>query len=144
MLDIDEFLLTSGVRNNERTYMRHFFDRLCVNPWAIVPGGEAENTYVLAYSRPGAMRAAFDTYRTFEEDARENKEFRDKNGKSQVPALAMAGDGCFNEKFALEQLQEFYGGVVEKYVVKNSGHYISDEAPVEMAEAIVEWVGRHS
>ena len=56
----------------------------------------------------------------------------------------MAGDGCFNEKFAYEQLAEFYGGVVEKYVVKNSGHYISDEAPVEMAEAIVEWVGRHS
>lgn len=28
------------VSGHERTYMRHFFDRLCVNPYAIVPGGE--------------------------------------------------------------------------------------------------------
>ena len=26
------------VSGHERTYMRHFFDRLCVNPYAIVPG----------------------------------------------------------------------------------------------------------
>ena len=140
--NVEDDLPETLVRNNERTYMRHFFDRLCVNPWAIVPGGEAENVYVLAYSRPGAMRAAFDTYRAFEEDARENKEKRDQEGKSEVPALAMAGDGCFNAKFAKEQLEEFYSGVVEKYVVKNSGHYISDEAPVEMAEAIVKWANR--
>ena len=88
------------------------------------------------------MRAAFDTYRTFEEDARENKDFLHTHGKCKVPALAMAGDGCFNEKFAQEQLEEFYGGAVEKYVVRNSGHYISDEAPQEMAEAVVGWVGR--
>lgn len=124
--------------------MRHFFDRLCVNPCAIVPGGEVENAYVLAYSRPGAMRAAFDTYRTFEEDARQNKEFREKHGKSKVPALAMEGDGCFNAKFAKQQLQEFYEGVVEKYIVKNSRHYMSDEAPEEMAEALIAWIEKNS
>ena len=59
-----------------------------------------------------------------------------------MQALVIAGDCCFNAKFAKEQLEEFYGSVVEKYVVKNSGHYISDEAPVEMTEAIMKRANR--
>lgn len=88
------------------------------------------------------MRAAFDTYRTFDEDARENQEHLRTHGKSKVPALALAGDGCFNNARAEEQLVEFYESV-EKVEVRNSGHYVTDEAPEEFAEKILEWVGTH-
>lgn len=35
------------VSGHERIYMRHFFDRLCVNPYAIVPGGEVSSNSLL-------------------------------------------------------------------------------------------------
>ena len=37
------------VHGHERTYIRHFFDRLSVNPRGIPPGGEDGNVYVEAY-----------------------------------------------------------------------------------------------
>jgi pimeloyl-ACP methyl ester carboxylesterase len=105
--------------------------------------GEVENTYVTAYSRPGALRAAFDTYRAFTADAADNRCHLQQHGKSStVPALAMAGEDFFNAERPKEQLEEFYESV-EEYLVKNSCHYISDEAPVEMAEAILGWVEKH-
>ncbi|KAH9811148.1 alpha/beta-hydrolase, partial [Teratosphaeria destructans] len=130
------------VRGNERTYLRHFFDRLTVNPWAIAPGGEDEDVYVLAYSRPGALRAAFDTYRAFEEDGRENREVVRRQGKSGVPVLGLAGEYSFNHARNQEQLSEFYEDV-EVGSVSNSAHYVADENPEELAEKILVWLAKH-
>lgn len=46
----------------------------------------------------------------------------------------MPGDRYFTAK---DQLNEFFGDAVQKYVLKNSGHYMSDEAPEGMTEAII-------
>jgi len=140
--NVEDDLPERLVQGHERTYLRHFFDRLSHNPWAVRPGGEAEDTYVEAYSRPGAMRAAFDIYRTFDEDGRDNQELVKKKGKSKVPVLALAGDGSFNSARAREQLEEFHDSV-ETDTLANSGHWLAEEAPVEFAEKVVAWVGKH-
>lgn len=41
--NVEDDLPERLVAGNERTYMRHFFDRLCVNPLAIEPGGDGQN-----------------------------------------------------------------------------------------------------
>ena len=140
--NVEDDLPERLVQGHERTYLRHFFDRLSYNPWAIPPGGEAEDHYVQAYSRPGALRAAFDTYRTFDEDGRDNQDLVRKNGKSKVPVLALAGDASFNNARAKEQLEEFHENV-DADTLANSGHWIAEEAPEEFAEKVLSWVGKH-
>ncbi|KAF7188129.1 Soluble epoxide hydrolase [Pseudocercospora fuligena] len=135
--DLPERLVTG----HERTYIRHFFDRLMVNPWAIAPGGEEEDAYVLASSRPGAMRAAFDAYRAFEVDGQENLALLKERGKGQVPVSTLAEDGSFNRQQNREQIAEFHK-YVEADIVSNSGHYIPDENPDELAEKIVAWASK--
>ena len=139
--NVEDDLPERLVQGHERTYIRHFFDRLSINPWGIPPGGENEDVYVNAYSRPGAFRAAFDTYRTFEEDARENRELVQKQGKSKVPALGVAGDGSFNNMRAEEQLKEFYEKV-DVVTLKDSGHWIAEEAPEEFVGKVLAWIDR--
>ncbi|MBE7182214.1 MAG: alpha/beta fold hydrolase, partial [Terriglobus roseus] len=139
--NVEDDLPERLVEGHERIYIRHFFDRLSVNPWGIPPSSEDENMYVEAYSRPGAFRAAFDTYRTFEEDARENREQVQEHGKSKVPALGVAGDGSFNNSRAEEQLKEFYESV-DVATLKNSGHWIAEEAPEEFFEKVLAWIER--
>jgi hypothetical protein len=60
-------------------------------------------------------------------EAWENKACREKNGKSQVLVLAM-----------LMMDDSMRTSPKGKSVVKNSEHYISNGAPMEMAEEIVE------
>ncbi|KAF2164471.1 hypothetical protein M409DRAFT_67963 [Zasmidium cellare ATCC 36951] len=141
--NVEDDLPEKLVEGKERIYMRHFFDRLAVNPWGIPPGGEEEDAYVLAYSRPGAFRAAFDTYRAFEEDGRENLELVRRVGKARVPALAISGDGGFNKVGAREQLEEFYESV-DAQTVKDSGHWVVEEAPEEFVEKALAWLGKVS
>ena len=141
--NVEDDLPERLVQGHERTYIRHFFDRLSVNPWAITPGGEEEDTYVLAYSRPGAFRAAFDTYRAFETDARDNRELVQKIGKSRVPAYIVSGDGCFNKVGAREQMEEFYISVKDD-TVANSGHWVVEEAPEEFVTKALAWLNSQS
>jgi pimeloyl-ACP methyl ester carboxylesterase len=49
------------IAGREDLWLRHFFSDWCYNPLAI--SGEAFETYVNAYRRPGAVRGAMDDYR---------------------------------------------------------------------------------
>ncbi|KAF2770091.1 hypothetical protein EJ03DRAFT_335741 [Teratosphaeria nubilosa] len=125
---VEDDLPEGLVSGNERTYLRHFFDRLTVNPWAITPGGGDQDVYVLAYARPGALWAAFKTYREFEGDGRQNRELVQRQGKSGVPTLGLASEHSFNNARHREQLSEFHGDV-EVESVSNSAHYVPDKNP---------------
>ncbi|KAJ9625590.1 hypothetical protein H2203_004349 [Taxawa tesnikishii (nom. ined.)] len=78
------------VSGRERIYLAHFFDKISYNAAAI---SDADlDHYVLSYSQPGALRCAFAVYAAFEDDAKWNKEWLARNGRSSVPALALSGD----------------------------------------------------
>lgn len=96
-----------------------------------------------AYTRPGAMRAAFDAYRTFDEDARENSELVKKVGRCKVPCLSLPGGGSFNYARSEEQLKEFYENV-EPSFVPNCGHYVPDEEPEAFSEIALAFIHKHS
>ena len=63
----------------EKLYLKRFYDRLTQNQ-QVFPK-EVINFYTMQYSAAGALHAAFTTYRMFEEDAKMNGEWREKNGK---------------------------------------------------------------
>ena len=64
----------------------------------------------------------------FEEDARINREWREKNGKVGVRAMVMSGEYVFMTAKALEMASEMYDNV-EKGVIEGCGHYLAEENP---------------
>jgi pimeloyl-ACP methyl ester carboxylesterase len=84
--DIPEML----VAGRERPYLQAFFNARIFNPSGV---RESDlDIYTSAYSAPGAMRAGFETYRSFDQDARDNRGAVERNGKLKIPVLAVWGE----------------------------------------------------
>ena len=61
------------VNGKETTYLSWFYNNLAYNPAAITQ--DAINQYVSHYSAPGGMRAGFEYYRAFPQDAIQNMNY---------------------------------------------------------------------
>lgn len=116
---------------NVRAYLTWFYKTLAWNPAAI--GEEEIDEYVRAYSRPGALRAGFNLYRTIWQDVEDNAPFA--TNKLKLPVLAWGGERGFGPltKRAAESVAEnVEGGVVER-----SGHWIAEERPDFVTDEIL-------
>jgi pimeloyl-ACP methyl ester carboxylesterase len=117
------------VEGKEMEYLSWFYQNLAYNPSAITQ--EAINEYVSRYSAPGGMRAGFEYYRAFPEDAMQNQNY--SQTKLTMPVLALgagyipAFGGISNPLpvLGMQQLAENVQGII----VPNSGHYIPEEQP---------------
>ena len=78
--DLPEVLIAG----RENLWLRHFFSDWCYNPQTI--SGEAFETYVQAYRRPGAVRGAMADYRANREDVAQDQV--DAEVKITCPLLA--------------------------------------------------------
>ena len=134
--DLPELL----VQGRERVYLQHFYERLAATPGAI---SEADVDYYAAhYSKAGALRAGFDTYRAFDEDKKENLQWVKEKGKSKVPSLALSGKESFLADGAVDMLREVHENV-EVAEVEGAGHWIAEENPEGFVKAVLAWVGKH-
>jgi pimeloyl-ACP methyl ester carboxylesterase len=117
------------VQGKEMEYLSWFYQNLAYNPTAI--SQEAINEYVSHYSAPGGMRAGFEYYRAFPEDAIQNQNY--SQTKLPMPVLALgagyipAFGGISNPTAVLgmQQSAENVTGII----VPNSGHFIAEEQP---------------
>ena len=75
----------------------------------------------------------------FEEDAKVNKEWREKNGKVGVRAMVMSGEYVFMTAKAGEMASEMYDDV-EKGVVEGCGHYLAEENPKGFVTKVLDFV----
>jgi Predicted hydrolases or acyltransferases (alpha/beta hydrolase superfamily) len=125
--------LTAG---RERVYLQDFFDRIAHNIGAFPP--EVIDMYAKAYAAPGAMRAGFEVYRAFDQDAEYNIKKLKESGKLRMPVLFVAGRESFLSTIAENILQEVAadGSVA---VVANSGHYPAEENPSSFADIVLEF-----
>jgi pimeloyl-ACP methyl ester carboxylesterase len=63
------------VAGRERIYFEHFWNDFAANPKHSVPEAD-RRFYAAAYAQPGAMRAGFEVFRAFEQDAKDFAEFQ--------------------------------------------------------------------
>ncbi|KAL8719797.1 MAG: hypothetical protein Q9225_003232 [Loekoesia sp. 1 TL-2023] len=116
-------LLVSG---HEKQYLKHFYDRLAQVPSAF---WEADlDFYTTQYSAPGAMRAAFNVYRAFEEDKVDNQQLLKEKGKVKVRTMLLGGDSTFPMLRAESMGREVDENLVVE-TVEGSGHWIAEENP---------------
>lgn len=136
ILDLPEFLIAG----REKEYCKHFFDKQSYNSAGITPLDL--DHYALEYSQPGAMRAAIEVYRAFEEDAEENRKWIADNGKLKIPSMLMVG-GEFLLAPHTEVLVKETHEQAEVFVVEESGHYLAEENPEAFVKGVLGFVGKH-
>jgi pimeloyl-ACP methyl ester carboxylesterase len=131
-IDVAEML----VAGRERQYLQTFFNVRNFDPSAI----DLE-TYVSAYSAPGAMRAGFELYRAFEQDADDNGQILQRNGKLTIPVLEIGGE-ISNSGPLLEEMMREVADNVTALRVPPTAHWIAEENPRPLTSALLEFVQR--
>lgn len=131
--DVAEML----VFGRERQYLQSFFSARAFNPAAIE--GDDFEVYVSAYSAPGAMRAGFELYRSFEQDAADNREFLHRNGKLTLPVLAIGGAGSTTGPLMEEMMQEVADRVTA-IRIPDAAHWIAEENPLALTETLLQFL----
>jgi pimeloyl-ACP methyl ester carboxylesterase len=129
-VDVAEML----VAGRERQYLQTFFNVRNFDPSAI----DLE-TYVSAYSAPGAMRAGFELYRAFDRDVNDNREDLRRNGKLTIPVLAVAG-AISNSGPLLEEMMREVADNVTALRVPATAHWIAEEGPKALTSALLEFL----
>jgi pimeloyl-ACP methyl ester carboxylesterase len=132
--DVAEML----VAGKEREYLRAFFDVRIFDPSAV--DDESFETYVSAYQAPGAMRAGFELYRAFDQDAADNRDMLEHHGKLDVPVLAVGGS-ISNSGAIVEEMMREVAANVRGYRVPGTAHWIPEEAPDAFADAVLAFLG---
>jgi pimeloyl-ACP methyl ester carboxylesterase len=132
--DVPEML----VAGRERQYLQAFFNARCFDPSAI--GDEDLDAYASAYSAAGAMRAGFEVYRAFDQDAEDNRAALARNGRLTVPVLAMGGEISTSGPVVEEMMREVAEDVAGVRVPRTA-HWVAEENPEAFVRAVLEFAG---
>ncbi len=126
--------LTAG---REEIYLRYLHRAWAYNPAAIEE--EAIQEYVRCFRQPGAMRAGFEDYRAgatidLEHDA------ADRDKKVTVPTLVLWGGSRMSQATDMLGVWKERCERVEGFAVPDCGHFIPEEQPAVVIDAILKFV----
>jgi pimeloyl-ACP methyl ester carboxylesterase len=115
------------VKGRERLFLEHFWQTLSPHPETF---SEADRRiYAKAFAQEGAMRAAFEMFKTFDtQDATENRQFAAT--KLPMPVLTIEGDKAMGG--ALEIQAKIVATNVTSIVLRDTGHWLMEQRPDEI------------
>jgi haloacetate dehalogenase len=115
------------IAGREDLWLRHFFSDWCYNPRAI--SGQAFDTYVQAYRRPGAVRGAMADYRAHAED--NAQDFADAKVKISCPVLSLWGADFYavGQMFDMAKVWSEIADNLRVNEIPRCGHLPQEEQP---------------
>ena len=125
------------VEGRERIYFEHFWNDFAADPAHSVSEPDRQ-LYAAAYAQPGAMRAGFEVFRAFEQDAKDFARFVET--KLKMPMLVLTGEKASGESLIAQG--RLAADNVEGVVVNGSGHWLMDEAPDQVIPRLVAFLRR--
>jgi pimeloyl-ACP methyl ester carboxylesterase len=125
------------VAGRERIYFEHFWNDFAADPKHSVPEAD-RRFYATAYAQPGAMRAGFEVFRAFEQDAKDLAELAQT--KLTMPMLVLTGEKASGD-FLIEQAR-LVDSDVQGVVIKGSGHWLMEEAPQQVIPQLVAFINK--
>ena len=125
------------VAGRERIYLEHFWNDFAADPKHSVPEAD-RRFYAASYAQPGAMRAGFEVFRAFEQDAKDFSEFAQT--KLTMPMFVLAGEKA-SGTFLIEQ-GRLVDSNVEGAVVNGSGHWLMEEAPQQVIPQLIAFINK--
>jgi pimeloyl-ACP methyl ester carboxylesterase len=120
------------VKGRERIYFEHFWNDFAADRTKSVSESDRQ-FYAAAYARDDGMRAGFEYFKNFEQDAKDFAEF--STTKLNVPFLVLTGEKA-SGTFLIDQAK-LVATNVSGIVVQGSGHWLMEEAPGQVIPAIV-------
>lgn len=119
------------VKGRERIFLEHFWQTLSPHPETF---SEADRRlYAKSYAQEGAMRAAFEMFKTFNTvDAADNRNFA--RTKLQMPVLTVEGDKAMGG--ALEAQAKLVATNVTSIVMTDTGHWLMEQRLAETKTAL--------
>jgi pimeloyl-ACP methyl ester carboxylesterase len=125
------------VAGRERIYFEHFWNDFAADPAHSVSEADRQ-FYAAAYAQPGGMKAGFEVFRAFEQDAKDFAGFA--KTKLTMPMLVLTGEKASGE-FLIAQ-GRLVADQVEGVVIKGAGHWLMDEAPDQVIPKLVSFLAR--
>jgi pimeloyl-ACP methyl ester carboxylesterase len=123
------------VKGRERIYFEHFWNDFAADRTKSIPERDRK-LYAAAYARDDGMRAGFEVFKNFEQDAKDFAAFATR--KLEMPFLVLTGEKA-SGTFLIEQTK-LVATDVTGVVVKGSGHWLMEEAPGQVIPAIVDFL----
>lgn len=123
------------VAGRERIYFEHFWNDFAADPKHSVPEAD-RRFYAASYAQPGAMRAGFEVFRNFEQDAKDFAQFAQT--KLTMPMLVLTGEKA-SGNFLIEQ-GRLVASDVNGVVIKGSGHWLMEEAPDQVIPQLLDFL----
>ncbi|MFT3686539.1 MAG: alpha/beta hydrolase [Phycisphaerales bacterium] len=125
------------VKGRERTYFEHFWNDFAADRSHSVPE-EDRRLYSALYAKDDGMRAGFEYFRNFEQDAVDFAAF--SRSRLTMPVMVLTGEKASGE-FLITQAR-LVATNVEGHVVTGSGHWLMEEAPSQVIPAIKRFVNK--
>jgi pimeloyl-ACP methyl ester carboxylesterase len=123
------------VEGRERIYFEHFWNDFAADKTKSIPES-ARKVYAAAYAQPGGMRAGFEYFKAFEQDAADFQQLA--KTKLNMPVLVIAGEKS-GGTFLIDQVKLVANDVTGK-VIKGSGHWLMEEAPGDVIPVLTSFV----
>jgi pimeloyl-ACP methyl ester carboxylesterase len=123
------------VKGRERIYLEHFWNDFAADRNHSVP--EADRVfYAKEYAKPGHMKAGFEYFKAFEQDARDFAAF--SKTPLTMPMLVLSGEKAGGQ-FLIDQ-GKMVDTNVEGVIVTGSGHWLMEEAPGQTIPLLVRFL----
>jgi len=123
------------VKGRERTYFEHFWNDFAADKTKSL--SEADRKFYTAeYAQPGHMKAGFEVFRAFEQDAKEFAAYA--KTPLTMPMLVLTGEKASGE-FLIQQAR-LVDSNVEGVVIKGSGHWLMEEATAQVVPKLVDFL----
>ncbi|QNH21289.1 Soluble epoxide hydrolase [Xanthomonas sp. GW] len=125
------------VDGRERIYFEHFWNDFAADRTRSISETDRQ-FYAAQYAKPGGMRAGFEYFRNFEQDAKDFADFA--RTPIHVPMLVLSGEKAGGQ-FLIDQAR-LVDTNVEGVIVKGSGHWLMEEAPEQTIPALVSFLDK--
>jgi pimeloyl-ACP methyl ester carboxylesterase len=123
------------VKGRERIYFEHFWNDFAADKNKSVSEADRQ-FYASQYAKDDGMRAGFEVFRNFEQDAKDFAEF--SNTKLEMPVLVLTSEKASGT--VLSDQTKLVATNVNGIVVKGSGHWLMEEAPDQVIPELVAFI----
>ena len=123
------------VEGRERIYFEHFWNDFAADKTKSIPES-AREVYAAAYAQPGGMRAGFEYFKAFEQDAADFQQLA--RTRLTMPVLVISGEKS-GGNFLVDQVKLVADDVTGK-VISGAGHWLMEEAPQEVIPVLTAFV----
>jgi pimeloyl-ACP methyl ester carboxylesterase/quercetin dioxygenase-like cupin family protein len=123
------------VQGRERIFLDRFYNELSGDPSRIQEGTRAH--YAAIYAQPGAMHAAFEQFKAFDQDARDNRALG--GVMLTIPVLAVGGEKSYGA--IMDTIARTLAYDVKAVTVPGAGHWLMEENPAFTVAAILDFIG---